>query len=120
MLWSTKYRNWRKPNISCIKCYDKTSKIIDKDNRTNCYSRHYINLSYCLEGAIDENSEVKCIECVSNAHLNISGICECNFDSFGKYYEWCYKCDDINYGIPGLNAEKRCINYYYSNDQLNF
>ena len=109
----------KNPIYSCIKCYNNSAKIIDKDNRTNCYSRNYNNLSYCLEGAIDETSEVKCTECVSNAHLNSSGICECNSDSFGKYYELCYKCDDINNGIPGCNAEKGCSNYFYSNDQLN-
>ena len=112
------------PIYSCIKCYESTVKIIDKNknNRINCYSISSDpddKLSYCSEGEIVEGSEEKCTKCVSNAKLNNNNICECNPDSFGKYNQKCYKCDDVNYGSPGCNAEKGCSNYYYSNDQLN-
>ena len=106
------------PLYSCIKCFENTTKIIDKNNRIDCFERKNQNLSYCLEGEIDENNVLRCTKCISNSEFNSNNICECNYGFFGKYEELCYKCDDINYGNPGCNAEKGC-DYYYSNDQLN-
>ena len=112
------------PIYSCNKCYDNTAKIISRENnRTNCYSRDYriletYFLAYCLEGE-EDNNNIKCKKCVDNANFKNNDICECNPYSFGsRYYQWCYKCDDKNYGNPGCNLEKGC-NYYFSNDQLN-
>ena len=82
-----------------------------------CYTRQG-NLSYCLEGKIDENGNLICTKCVENANLTSSGICECNYDSFGKNHKWCYKCDDEIEGIPGCKSEKGC-NYIHSNEELN-
>ena len=82
----------------------------------HCYDREY-NFSFCLEGIIGENGDHKCTKCIDFASLNDSNICECNYNSFGKYYQWCYKCDDINNGNLGCNSEKGC-NYIHSNDEL--
>ena len=108
------------PLYSCLKCYENSAKIVYKENnKINCYHRTNGNLNYCLEGEKNQNDIVKCTKCVPNSHLNSSNICECDSDSFGKYSEYCYKCDDKILGIPGCKAEKGCSNYYYSNDQLN-
>ena len=106
------------PIYSCTNCDDYVAKItVKEDGRTICEYRSG-SLEYCMEGELDDNN-YKCTKCVPNAHFNSDNICECDPDSFSKYYaEWCYKCDDKSYGNPGCDAEKGC-NYYTSNDQLN-
>ena len=106
------------PKYSCTKCDPDTAKITTSQNIVNCYPRRN-NLSYCLEGIEEKNSNYICTKCIPNSHLIQSNICICDFDSFGKYNKWCYKCDDNENGIPGCNATFGCSDYYYSNDQLN-
>ena len=107
------------PLYSCKIC--KNDLVLVTINSTlmikGCYPREN-NLSYCLKGKIDENGNTICTQCVENSLLNGSGICECNFDSFGKDQKWCYKCDDKIEGNPGCVSEKGC-NYIHSNDKLN-
>ena len=103
------------PIYSCNKCNNETAKIINIHNISNCYEREN-ELTYCLEGIQDKDLKNNCTICVDNAHLN--NICECNEDSFGKGNLSCYKCDDINDGIPGCFASKGC-EYNNTNDQLN-
>ena len=102
---------------SCTKCNSNSAIITDYEKRNLCYNRND-NLSYCLEGERDANNNLKCNECVPNSQLNNNNICECNIDSFGKYNQICYKCDEKEYGNPGCEASKGC-NYYSANDQLN-
>ena len=105
------------PIYTCNKCKNITAHIkINSNGQKNCYTRSG-NFSFCSEGEIDENGHYICSKCVENAKLNSSGICECYSDSFGKYNEWCYKCDDSKYGNPGCVAKKGC-NYIHSNDEL--
>ena len=114
------------PKYSCRKCLDYSAKINSQDNIIKCSGR-YENLIYCLEGVEEKKIEEdgyeyysnRCTQCVSNANFNSSNICVCDSDSFGKYNEWCYKCDDRSYGNPGCIAEKGCNYYSYSFDQLN-
>ena len=105
------------PIYSCYKCKNNTAHIkINSNGKKNCYTRSG-NFSFCSEGEIDENGHYICSKCVENAKLNSSDICDCNSDSFGKYNQWCYKCDDISFGNPGCVAKKGC-NYIHSNDEL--
>ena len=105
------------PLYSCRECLKYYAHIIiNSKGQKNCYARSG-NFSYCLEGEIEDNGNKKCTRCVEHAIINSSGICECNFDSFGKYNEWCYRCDDKETGNPGCQATKGC-NYTYSNNEL--
>ena len=105
------------PLYSCTQCPD-TNAVISKGNQKLCRAREN-DLSYCLEGTMDNDGNIKCTKCVNNGQLNTdTNICECSSDSFGKFSEWCYKCNDRFNGNPGCNAEKGC-KYYSSNDQLN-
>ena len=106
------------PLYSCEQCLNNYTKVIinSNNNKSNCYKRED-DFWYCLEGLIEENGAHKCTKCVELASLNSSNQCECNSDSFGKNYSWCYKCDDINNGNIGCNAEKRC-EYIHSNNEL--
>ena len=104
------------PKYSCTKCTINSVNITTYDNRIDCYNRKG-KLAYCLKGEEKENHELNCTTCVDNSNLNESAICQCDSDSFGKYDEWCYKCDDKYYGNPGCNISEGC-QYYYPNDQL--
>ena len=105
------------PLYSCHKCQNNTAYVkLNIEGKKDCYYRDNI-LSFCLEGEIEENGNLICRKCVENAFLNSSNICNCDFDSFGKYNEWCYKCDDKKEGNPGCLASKGC-NYTHSNDEL--
>ena len=103
------------PKYTCTKCHDWVAKI-NEGGRITCEYRSN-ELQYCLEGKY-ENYTYKCTKCVPNAQFNNESICECDSYSFGRYNEWCYKCDDESNGNPGCLAEKGC-NYYSSNAQLN-
>ena len=105
------------PLYSCHKCQNNTAYVkLNIEGKKDCYYRDNI-LSFCLEGEIEENGNLICRKCVENAFLNSSNICNCDFDSFGKYNKWCYKCDDKKEGNPGCLASKGC-NYTHSNDEL--
>ena len=108
------------PFYSCRLCNNSFTKVvtnsIELKNITDCYPRTN-SLQYCLEGIIKEDGNYICTKCVENATLNSSSICECNSDSFGKYNQFCYKCDDINIGNPGCLASKGC-KYFHSNNEL--
>ena len=102
---------------SCTKCQNGTTHVEFKSNgKKDCYSRSN-NFHYCIEGEIEENGKHLCTKCVELASINNSSLCDCNFDSFGKNNELCYKCDDKNIGIEGCLASKGC-NYIHSNNQL--
>ena len=47
------------PLYSCCKCFEKTTKIIDKINRINCFEIKTQNLAYCLEGETDEDKALR-------------------------------------------------------------
>lgn len=80
-------------------------------NQKDCFIRR-IKFSFCLEGKIGNKIE-KCLKCVKNSNFNNKGICECDFDSFGKrlFYD---KCDDE---LRGYNVSKGCS--YDANSELN-
>jgi len=101
----------------CTKCYSNSVQINTNENIINCHKR-IDNLIYCLEGYEDKNNNFNCTKCVSNSHFN-KNICECDYDSFSKTNEWCYKCDDQYEGIPGCDSSKGCSNSINSNNQLN-
>ena len=103
------------PKYSCTKCASYSTKIIKSENLIDCYSRSN-KLVYCLEG--ENINELKCTKCVENSQFNSSNLCECDPYSFGKYGEWCYKCDDNFSGNPGCEISKGC-KFFYSNNQLN-
>ena len=99
-------------SFSCNICQNNLTLITIYANNTNisekkCFKREG-NLSYCLEGKIDEKGDYICTKCIENANLNGSNICECNKDSFGINNEWCFKCDEEKEGNPGCLAEKGC------------
>ena len=101
------------PIYSCTKCGNSyyTLVIVDSTNQIkDCFYRNY-NTSFCEEGIIDKEGNYKCIKCTENAHLNNLSICECDYDSFGKDKDYCYKCDDEGEGNPGCISEKGCEYY---------
>ena len=105
------------PEYSCNKCKNNSAFITnDNSGKNDCFIRSG-NLSYCLKGNIDEKGNYICLQCVDHASLNNYNICECSYNYFGKFNEFCYKCDDENKANPGCLAEKGC-NYIHSNDQL--
>ena len=104
------------PKYSCQKCNSSYVKVLTLNGIYDCFPREN-NLIYCLQGKEEENKNFTCNKCINNSHLNENNICECDFDSFGKYGLWCYKCDDEKYGNPGCKSSKGC-NYYYPNDEL--
>ena len=113
----------KNPIYSCIRCQINTVKVTNQKNITNCMNREN-NLINCLEAIQESNNKYQCTKCVSNfpfIYNNVynQNICDskCESDSFFKY-NYCYKCNDINYGIIGCNAIKGC-DYKSSNDQLN-
>ena len=102
---------------SCKKCQAGTTHVkFISNGKKDCYSRSS-NFNYCIEGEIEDNGKHICTKCVEFASINESSLCECNPDSFGKYNELCYKCDDIDVGIEGCLASKG-RKYIHSNDQL--
>ena len=102
---------------SCNKCqYGAIPVKIKSKGIQDCYLRSN-NFNYCIEGEIEENGKHICKKCVEFASINNLSLCECNFDSFGKYNELCYKCDDKKVGIKGCLASKGC-KYIPSNDEL--
>ena len=106
------------PKYSCTKCQSDIYVVITKSDtqQKSCHEREG-DLSYCVEGTMEQNGNIKCTSCVSNSQLK-DNICECNKDSFGKESKWCYKCDDDrNFGNQGCDAEKGC-GYFHSNDRL--
>ena len=107
----------KEPLYSCHKC-NSNNVIINETSRgiINCALREG-KLIFCEEATEDKDGNYKCTKCVENASLNSSDICVCNSDSFGKFDELCFKCDDDIYGNPGCSAEKGC-NYSHSNDEL--
>jgi len=105
------------PLYSCKRCSSDYVLVTNNSTKINECSDRIGNLSYCLEGIIDKNDNIICTKCVNHATLNSSGICECNYDSFAKSQEWCYKCDDEIEGNPGCNAEKGC-SYLHPNNEL--
>ena len=119
-VYCEEYINLGTPNnslYSCNKCqYGATSVKIKSKGIQDCYLRSN-NFHYCIEGEIEENGKHICKKCDEFASINNSSLCECNFDSFGKYNESCYKCDDKKFGIKGCLASKGC-KYIHSNDQL--
>ena len=105
------------PLYSCLNCKNNTALItLNSTGIKDCVIRKNYS-QYCLEGKIGENGNYICTKCVEDANLNSSGICECNFDAFGKSEQFCYKCDDEKYGNIGCIASKGC-KYYHSNDEL--
>ena len=104
------------PLYSCSKCPDNYDFVITNSNRVkNCYERKD-ELSYCLEGKI-ENEKNICEKCVENAKLTQENKCECNFGFFGYNDLYCYECDYDIYENQGCDASKGC-NYDLSNDEL--
>ena len=104
------------PLYSCSKCPDNYAFVITNSNRVkNCYERKD-ELSYCLEGKI-ENEKNICEKCVENAKLTQENKCECNFGFFGYNDLYCYECDYDIYENQGCDASKGC-NYDLSNDEL--
>ena len=98
---------------SCMKCKNDFTLIqIDNNGKKDCYERKD-NLQYCFEGKIGVQGKYICTQCVENAKLNDSNICECDYNSFSKLYE-CYKCSDEINGNPGCNIKKGC---YYDNSK---
>ena len=105
------------PLYSCRKCDNNETLFKIKSNGVkNCSSR-YDNFSYCLEGEVEEDGTHKCTKCVELASVNNSNICNCNYDCFGKYNRFCYKCDDKKLGNIGCLASSGC-EYFSSNDEL--
>ena len=105
------------PIYSCTKCPNNTAFIkYNSNNKKECFSRSD-NFNFCIEGEIEEDGNHKCTKCVELANINSSNLCECNFYSFGKYNEFCYKCDDDKVGMPGCLASRGC-SYVHSNDEL--
>ena len=93
--------NAKNPIYSCSKCNDNYVPIkMDSKGKKDC---EYIgNLPFCLEGEVDKNGEKKCTKCREHATLNLStGVCECDFEYFGRDNAYCYKCDDEQYGNIG-------------------
>ena len=111
-------RTLQNPLYSCLACGYNSSLIIINNltNKKDCFKREK-NLSYCLEGKIDNKGNYICTKCVNHASLNISGICECNIGYFGKNNQWCYKCDDEINGNQGCIAKYGC-SYKHSNDEI--
>ena len=110
-------QNITDPLYSCHKC--QTNFVIINETSKgiiNCAHREG-NLIFCAEAIKDQDGNYKCTKCVDNASFNSSDICECNPDSFGKFNETCFKCDDKKYENPGCLADKGC-NYIHSNDEL--
>ena len=106
------------PIYSCERCSPYTAKIKSISNGiSDCYYRTDNNLSYCLEGELDEDNILNCTACVEHALL-FNGICECEFDSFSKNELFCYLCDDRYQGNPGCNNTEGC-EYRLNVDQLN-
>ena len=111
-------------SYSCNKC--QNNLVLMTINTTNkntdekkCFKREG-DLSYCLEGKIEEKGNYICTQCIENAYLNSSNICECSNDSFGINNEWCVKCDEEKEGNPGCLAEKGCnYNNNYSYPKCN-
>ena len=100
--------NAKNPIYSCSKCNDNYVPIkMDSKGKKDC---EYIgNLPFCLEGEVDKNGEKKCTKCREHATLNLStGVCECDFEYFGRDNANCYKCDDEEYGNIGCLASKGC------------
>ena len=104
------------PKYSCLKCNSSYVNILTLNGIYDCFSLDN-NLVYCLQGKEEENKNFTCNKCVNNSHLNENNICECDFDSFGKYGLSCYKCDDEKYGNPGCKSSKGC-SYFYQNNEL--
>ena len=95
------------PLYSCSKCPDNYAFVITNSNRVkNCYERKD-ELSYCLEGKI-ENEKNICEKCVENAKLTQENKCECNFGFFGYNDLYCYECDYDIYENQGCDASKGC------------
>ena len=112
----------KNPEYSCHKCKNNLALItVDSTKKKKeCFARKN-NLKYCLEGEKDENGDYICSKsCVENAKKNDDNTCECQKDSFGPNDEFCYKCDDKDYGNQGCQIKQdsdNCI-YIISNDEL--
>ena len=106
----------QKPLYSCAVCQSESVIVTTniKDKTKDCHYRDG-NLSFCVEGKIDENGNNICTKCIEHATLNSSGICKCNSDSFAKNGK-CYKCDDKVEGNIGCIASKGC---YFNNSIYN-